>query len=119
MGLKIGNSKENPELVELIEMCRKSRSGFWKKIGHELSKSRKMWASVNVSKIDKYVKDSAKVAVPGKVLGTGKLTKKVHVYAFDYSQSAKREIEASGGKAGYLRDLIKENKTGKDVMIIR
>ncbi len=111
--------KDNPELVRLIELFNKSQSNFWKKVSYELARPRKQWAHVNLSKLDKFASEKNDVVVPGKVLGAGKLNKKLQIYAFDFSQSARESISKSGGKAKYLEELFEKNKTGKDVIIIR
>lgn len=100
-------------------MFGKSQSKFWNKIGYELAKSRRMWLGVNLSKLEKYANEDTKVVVPGKVLGTGKLNKKLKIYAFEYSQSAKEGIISSGGEANYLDTLFEERPPSKELMIVK
>ena len=100
-------------------MFGKSRSKFWNKVGYELAKSRRMWANVNLSKLERYAQKDNKIVVPGKVLGSGRLTKKLRIYAFEYSQSAKKGIAASGGNAEYLGDLFEKKPPCRELQIIK
>lgn len=109
---------ENKRLLELIEELRKANKGIWKKAAEELSKPTRRRPEVNVSKIDKYAKDGSVVLVPGKVLGSGFITKKVTVAAFNFSGSARAHIAKSGGRAIGIHELIAENPQGKDVIIL-
>ena len=56
--------------------------------------------------------------VPGKVLCSGEITGSQTVVAFSFSQGARDKIEASGGKALGIRELMDTNPNGKGVRII-
>lgn len=70
---------------------------------------------VNLYKLEKFCKDGDVVIVPGKVLGSGKLTKKIIIYALGFSNSAKEKIISSGGKALKLTEL-KEKVKGMKII---
>lgn len=109
---------ENKRLLGLIVELKKAEKEIWKKAARELSKPTRRRPSVNVSKIEEYVNDGETVLVPGKVLGSGHLSKKVGVAAFAFSGSAKALIEKSGGKPMSIEELMKANPDGKNVRIL-
>lgn len=111
--------KDNEQLKQLIESLKTEKKGFWKKVAYELNAPRRKRAQVNVSKLDAYGEDGLVFLVPGKVLGSGNVTKKLIVAAFSFSDSAKKLIEATGGKTMSINDLLKSNKDGKDVVILK
>jgi large subunit ribosomal protein L18e len=92
---------------------------FWKRVLELLSASNRVKKGVNISRIAMYAKEGATVIVPDKVLGTGKAGKKLTIAATSFSASARRIIEAAGGKAISIADAAKKNPTGKDLVIIR
>jgi len=104
-------------IKELKDLAIKEKVGLWKRIAKELERSTRQRRSVNIYKIDKNVKNNEIALVPGKVLSEGKLTKKIKVSAFSFSEKAKEKINKKG-KAITIEELIKENPKGKDVRII-
>ena len=87
-------------------------------MAERIAKPRRLQAEVNVSKIEKYARNGEWVLVPGKVLGTGMITKSVNVAALAFSDSAKRKIEEAGGRCVSIRDLMHENPAGSNVRIL-
>ncbi|MEM4272331.1 MAG: 50S ribosomal protein L18e [Candidatus Bilamarchaeaceae archaeon] len=109
---------ENRRLLALISELKKADKGIWKRVAYELSKPTRRRPEVNLSKLEEYGKDGETIVVPGKVLGSGYLTKRVSVAAFAYSESAKALIAKSGGRMMGIADLLKENPEGKNVRIL-
>jgi len=107
--------------MELISELKKNsienKVPLWKRIATDLEKSSRKRRVVNIYKIDKYSKDGEIVIVPGKVLGTGELTKKVKVVAFNFSEEAYSKIK-SNGEALSIPELLKTNPKGKKVRIL-
>ena len=103
---------------KLRETSRKDNAGIWKTLAERLSSSRKNRCSVNIQKINRCTKDGDTVVVPGKLLGDGVLDHKVVVAAFNFSESAKKKIESSGGKIMSIPELVKKNPKGSNVVII-
>lgn len=93
------HAKTDPNLLELISALKaESRSsgvGIWRDIALRLEKAKANWAEVNLSKLERYASEGDVIVVPGKVLGSGALSKKVTVAAYGFSESAKMKIEAS------------------------
>lgn len=95
------------------------KAPFWKRVLELLSSSARKRPGVNVSRIAAYAKDGSTVVVPDKVLGAGLLKAKLTIAAVSFSASAKKAIEAAGGKAVQIAEAAKRNPTGKDVLIIK
>ena len=114
--------KTDPNLVALIaDLKRETREGnaaIWRDIALRLEKPSRNWAEVNLSKLERNVKDGDIVIVPGKVLGAGILNKKVTVAAFRFSASAAKAIEDAGGKKLTIAELVKENPSGSGIKIM-
>lgn len=70
---------------------------------------------VNIYKLEKFCNDGDVVIVPGKVLGSGELTKNITVYALGFSAPAKEKIILAGGKALKLKEL-KERVKGMKII---
>lgn len=83
----------------------------------DLEKPSRNRRAVNLFKIEKYAKENETIIVPGKVLGTGELTKKVTVVAFNFSDSAFKKIKEKGSVVS-IEELLKSNPKGKKVRII-
>lgn len=116
MAKRTGPTNENLRglIISLNQVSRKLKIPLWKRIAEELSRPTRSRRSVNIQKIEKHSKDGETVIVPGKVLGTGDLTKKVKVAAFRFSDSAKLKIKSPMT----IEQLLKENPKGKGVRII-
>ena len=110
----------NELLKETIALLRsKSKEkAIWGRVAELLSRPTRRRPEVNLSKINRYANDGDVVLVPGKVLGAGKLTKKVTVAAFTFSKEALAKIQEAGGRAITLREAVDEVKDFKSVRII-
>ena len=119
---KMQKRKSNPNLVRLIDelliASAKNEAKVWKDIAERIAKPRRLYAEVNISKIERYAKDNETIIVPGKVLGSGKINKKVTVAALSFSDSAKRKIEDAGGRCLTIMQLLEENPKGSGVRIM-
>ncbi|MFP3254983.1 MAG: 50S ribosomal protein L18e [Thermoplasmata archaeon] len=115
-------NKTNPELISLIiNLKKKSREenvNIWRDIAERLERPLRVWPEVNVSRIERYAENSDIILVPGKVLGSGIIKKKVTVSAFRFSKEAKEKIESAGGKVLTIEELMAINPKGKGVKII-
>jgi large subunit ribosomal protein L18e len=113
------SKKDNQVLLSLIESLMKSDKPLWRKVAYELSRPRRNRVEVNLSKIEDYVADDRTILVPGKVLGSGAVSRKATVAAFSFSQKARELIGAAGGKTMSIESLQKSNPEGKGVMILK
>jgi large subunit ribosomal protein L18e len=110
--------KTNPELTKIIKELKtvsiKNNVKIWKKVATELEKPTRKRRHVNLYKIEKLTKDGETIIVPGKVLGTGELTKQVKVAAWEFSEQAQSKIKDQLT----IQNLIKENPKGRNIKII-
>lgn len=104
---------------EIITELSATGTKIWIRVAKELSKPARNKPEVNLSKIDKMAKEGFVLVIPGKVLGTGLLSKKVDVAAYQFSEAAKTKIVAAGGKALTLEAVAKTNKDGKKLVLIK
>lgn len=115
------HSKMNPILIDTITFLKKKsieeKVRIWKDLAERLERPLRVWSEVNVSKLERYAKEGDTIVVPGKVLGAGKLSKKLTVAAWAFSKSAKEKIEKSGGRAISIHQLVEENPKGTNVRI--
>jgi large subunit ribosomal protein L18e len=111
--------KDNQTLVSLVENLKKDKKPLWKRVAKELSKPRRKRVEVNLSRIEEHAAADSTLLVPGKVLGSGSISKKLTVAAFSFSDSAKKLIGAAGGKAVTIDSLHKSNPEGKGVVLFK
>ena len=105
-------------LISQMEKAGKT-TPLWKRVAEELEASTRRMAAVNLSKIEKVLGEGEIALVPGKVLSTGNLSKKITVAAFTYSEAAREKILAAKGEALTLSELLKKNPQGKNVRLMK
>ena len=114
--------KSNPLLRSAIVMLerkgRKEKTGIWRVAAEYLASGTATWPEVNVGHLSE-VGEAAAVFVPGKVLGGGTLDKKISVGAFSFSASARKKIEAAGGKAFSVEEFLKKYPEGSGVALVK
>ncbi len=114
--------KTNEYLVALIDELYKAahreEAPIWRDLARRLERSNRLFAEVNVGKIDRFAQKNELVVVPGKVLGSGELTKPVTVAAWQFSAQARDKISAAGGKATTIAELVAERPKGDGVRIM-
>jgi len=114
--------KTNPKLQELvIELKKKSideKVKIWKRIAQEMEKSTSRRRVVNLSRISRYTKANDIIIIPGKVLGSGDLSHKLKIAAYQFSTSASEKIKKAGCEELSIEQLMKENSKGEKVRII-
>ena len=106
----------NEELRVLILELKRQKEPVFKRLAGELARPARSHRVVNLSRIDVHTKVGEVAVVPGKVLGSGKLTKKITIAAWRFSEGAKELIKISGGSAMSFNELIK--KKPKNMRII-
>ncbi len=114
--------KTNPLLraliLELKKNAHENEAPIWRDIADRLEGPARNWPAVNLAHISRYVHDKETALIPGKVLSNGKLTKKVSIAAFAFSEKAHDKIKKAGGKAVTIEELMKQNPKGKDIRIV-
>lgn len=115
--------KSNPELIALIDelkvLYRENKAPVWRDLAKRLEKPLRNYAKVNLSRINRYSKESDIIAVPGKVLGGGSIAHPITVAALGFTTSAEDKIKEAKGTCISLRELMDSNPTGSNVKIMR
>ena len=93
---------------QLHKLYRRDNKAIWKRVAQELARPRRRRRAVNLSRINRYVKDNEVAIVPGKVLGAGKLEKPLTIIAESFSTAALEKIVEAGGRAVTLRELVED-----------
>lgn len=116
--MKLRN-KSSKDLVErLHKEGIKNKANVWKAVAKELNRPRRKRFEVNLARIEKHSKPKEKIIVPGIVLGSGEIKKKVVIAALKFSGNAKEKIEKSGGECLSIEELYEKNPEGKGVRIM-
>lgn len=117
---RTGSSNEN--LRELISSLKKASieqdSPIWKKIALELEKPSRNRRIVNLGKIARVSSENDFIVVPGKVLGTGSISHKLTISAYQFSGSAVSKLKHVGASIVPMNDLFKGKPDGKKIRII-
>lgn len=115
-------AKSNDELVKVLTALRKAgareKAPLWGAVAGRLGGPLRNHAEVNLSRIARVAPAGSVIVVPGKVLGAGAIPHAVTVAAFQFSLSARQKIEASGGKALSIGELIEKSPKGANVKIV-
>ena len=104
-------------IKQLKRASRQYKAPVWRRVAELLSRPRRQRVEVNLSRINRYAAEGDVVVVPGKVLGSGELTKKVTVAAWRFSRSALEKIRGVG-EAITIEELLQRNPGGQAVKII-
>jgi large subunit ribosomal protein L18e len=113
------NPSKRRAAVMLEKAGKKQKAPIWGDASIMLSGEAKTRIEVNLGRISRVAGDTEAVFVPGKVLGTGVIDRKVTVGAFAFSTGAKSKIEASGGSALTVEQFIKKFPKGSGVKLVR
>jgi large subunit ribosomal protein L18e len=120
MARRVG--KQNPELVRLVvELRRAARAHhapLWGAVADRLERARHSTVPVNVDQLDRIAASGETVAVPGKVLADGAISKALTVGAVAFSAEARAKIHAAGGSAVSLHALLKSRPEGAGVRLL-
>lgn len=109
--------KTNPEIVETILVLKKHKA--WLKLAGIISSSSRKYSSVNLDRINRETKEGDTIVVPGKVLGSGNLDKKIRIAALGFSENARKKLKEVKAEAISLIEEVKKNPEAKGVKIIR
>ena len=110
------HKKTNPALSAVVSAALKNQK--WLPLAKRLSASTRQQASINLSLVDHETKAGDTLVIPGKVLGSGTLTKKVRICALSFSASAKEKMKATKSEAVLLLEEIQKNPKAEGVKIL-
>jgi len=105
--------------VMLERAGKKGKAPIWSEASALLSNSARTRVEVNIARISRVSEEGEAIFVPGKVLGTGVMGRRVVVGAFAFSSSAKSKIEASGGSALSVEEFLKKYPKGSGVKLVK
>lgn len=118
-----GKNKESTEIADtidtLVKVSRENGSTMWRDIAECLSGGSRRYASINVGKINTLSNDGDIVIVPGSVLGSGVINKKVTLSALKISKSAMEKLQKSGSSFKPIKQFATENPKVKNPKILR
>ena len=104
--------KTNIELAETINLAKKKNL---LELAKKLSTSTRRQSKINLEQLNK-IKE-AKIIIPGKVLGSGNINKKMSVIALSFSASAKEKLKKAGCEVKTIKqELEKENLHGVKII---
>ena len=113
----------NKDLEKTIEDLktakRKTGHKVWGAVAEELDKPKRIRTSVNLSRINRETDEDQIAVIPGKVLASGSLKHRVIVAAFAFSETAAEKIEAAGGSAKLLSQLVNENPDVSKIKLLK
>lgn len=109
--------KTNPQIAEIIKLTSKNKS--WYPILKILSNSTRRYSSVNLIDIEKIATAGDTVAISGKVLSLGDITKKIRICSLGISKSAREKLKKTKSEYVFILDEIKSNPKAQGVKIIR
>lgn len=115
-------TSSNPYLrrtaVMLERAAKAKKVRIWDEASMMLSRPASLKVEVNVGRISRIAGSGTVLFVPGKVLGTGLLDKKVVVGAFAFSSAARKKIAEKGGTAMTVEQFLKKYPGGSGVRIV-
>ena|SRR3989344_8345890 len=108
--------KTNPAVAATISLALKNKS--WMPLAQKLSGSTRNHSAVPLFAIDKNTSNGETVIIPGKVLSSGELTKKVRICALSFSSAAKEKMKATKSEAVSIIEEIQKNPKAQGVKIL-
>jgi len=109
--MRTGPTNQNLKnlITELKILSSTSNAGIWKRIALDLEAPSRNKRVVNLSRINKCGKENEIIIVPGKVLASGEIDKKLVVTAWQFSEQAKEKITKAKGTCMTIPELMKKN----------
>jgi large subunit ribosomal protein L18e len=105
--------------VMLERAGKKNKAPIWKEASALLSSPAGTRVEVNLGRLSRLAKEGEAVFVPGKVLGTGAVAKKLIVGAFAFSAAASSKLASTGGSALTVEEFLKKYPNGSGVRLVR
>ncbi len=105
-------------MLELRRAARQGQAPIWRAVADRLARARHGAAPLNVGQLERIAEAGETIAVPGKLLADGPLSKNLTVGAFAYSAEARAKIHAAGGSALTLAELVKAHPDGTGVRLL-
>ena len=114
---------KNQILIDTIKALEnaseESGKAIWKALAKELDKSKRSRVAVNLSRLDRHTEEGEVVAVPGKVLAAGDLSKPIKIAAFSFSAGAVEKIKTAKGEYMTLEELLASGIEPSQIRIMK
>jgi large subunit ribosomal protein L18e len=107
------------QAVMLERKGRKESLPIWTVAAASLAAPKSIETIVNISRLSRIGDGKSPMFVPGKVLGTGLLDKKLIVGAFSFSDSAREKIASAGGEALEVQEFVDRYPKGSGVILVK
>ena len=105
---------EKKNMIDILYQTSKTKKKeIYSRVADILNTAKRRAVKVNLVKLEKLelVTDGAIVIVPGKLLGTGVLNKKLTIYAYSFSSSVKEKVKSIKSLKDFCKDTIDYKKT--------
>ena len=114
---------KNQTLIDTINALenasKESGKAIWKALAEELNKPKRRRVAVNLSRLDRHTVENEVVAVPGKVLAAGDLSKPIKIAAFSFSEGAVDKIKRVKGDYMKLDALLDSGMWPRQIRIMK
>ncbi|MBD3185188.1 50S ribosomal protein L18e [Candidatus Bathyarchaeota archaeon] len=117
MGRKV-TGPQDINVRRIIRQLENTRIKVWKEVASYLKKARRKRVEANLGRINRITNDGEVIVIPGKLLGTGMIDKKITIGALSWSKGAKRKAEEAGITLLELSDIVKQNPSGANVKLV-
>jgi len=108
------------QMTVMLERAGKvQKAPIWTAAAEFLARPEGTRVEVNLGRVSRMAEDGEVFFVPGKVLGTGIVDKKLVVGAFSFSASARSKLEAAGGLALSVEQFLKKYPNGGGVRLVQ
>jgi large subunit ribosomal protein L18e len=103
----------------LMDASDETGKAIWRALAEELDRPKRRRVAVNLSRIDRHAEEGTVVAVPGKVLAAGSLSKPLKVAAFQFSEGALEKISLAKGEAMTLTELLEAGVEPSKIRVMK
>jgi large subunit ribosomal protein L18e len=108
------------ETIKALEKASEtSGKAIWKALAKELDKPKRRRVAVNLSRLDRHTEEGDVVAVPGKVLAAGNLSKPIKIAAFSFSDGALEKIKTAKADYMTLNELLQSGIEPIEIRIMK
>lgn len=94
------------------------KAPLWARLAEDALKPGVAQRTINLNRIDELTQAGDAVVFPGKVLGIGNIDHGITLFAFSISLAAARKLVKAGGRFLSNEEIIKQNPTGKGVVLL-
>jgi ribosomal protein L18E len=109
------SKKTDKSLAEAINTIKKKNPEFAK----YLAFPRRKRAEMNLDEIEKEVKEGEAIFIPGKILSSGELIKKIKIVGWKASKNAMDKIKSAKSEFIEITEEIKKNPELKGLRLLR